>query len=194
VSLRLALCNVLFSTRSRCAKVGLSPWRARRQGAFEPSIFHSLIIRFIRQQVPMRIVCPSCAAVYEVPASRMTPRRMVRCARCGGEWLADDETDEPPPVDDPPRTPAEPDALPPVTAMDRLAVPVPRRPPRPAGLRAAWVMTFVILAAAVAGAIVWRGPVTRAWPPAGRILGSPELEAPVPASAKASDRSHPAKE
>jgi len=36
----------------------------------------------------MRIVCPSCQAVYEVPEKLLTgaPRK-VRCARCGNHWI-----------------------------------------------------------------------------------------------------------
>ncbi len=34
----------------------------------------------------MRIACPSCSAAYDVPDSLMTAGRVVRCARCGGEW------------------------------------------------------------------------------------------------------------
>ena len=36
----------------------------------------------------MRIACPSCDAEYDVPVSRLKPGKMVRCARCGGEWVA----------------------------------------------------------------------------------------------------------
>ena len=35
----------------------------------------------------MRIVCPSCSAEYDVPDSLLTAGRVVRCARCGDEWL-----------------------------------------------------------------------------------------------------------
>lgn len=38
----------------------------------------------------MRIICPDCAAQYELPpelAARLPMR--VRCARCGNEWLAE---------------------------------------------------------------------------------------------------------
>ena len=34
----------------------------------------------------MRIVCPTCAAAYEVPEGMLGAGRPVRCARCGGEW------------------------------------------------------------------------------------------------------------
>ena len=126
----------------------------------------------------MRIACPKCAAEYEVPASRLAPRKTVRCARCGGEWTAVGEAEElsqevaatlseqelnhhaeleePPPL---------------MTAMERLAA-TGLRPPRSSRLVAAWILTLVILMAAVAATIVWREPVVRAWPPSGRVLGS----------------------
>ena len=36
----------------------------------------------------MRLICPNCAAAYEVPGTMLgaAPRR-VRCARCGHEWM-----------------------------------------------------------------------------------------------------------
>jgi predicted Zn finger-like uncharacterized protein len=40
----------------------------------------------------MRIVCPSCQAAYEVPDKLLSsgPRK-VRCAKCGGDWMAEAE-------------------------------------------------------------------------------------------------------
>ncbi len=35
---------------------------------------------------PMRIVCPSCAARYEVPETRLVPGKPVKCAKCGASW------------------------------------------------------------------------------------------------------------
>jgi predicted Zn finger-like uncharacterized protein len=34
----------------------------------------------------MRIVCPFCAATYDVPENLIDGQRIVRCARCGQEW------------------------------------------------------------------------------------------------------------
>ncbi len=53
--------------------------------------------------------------------------------------------------------------------MDRLAA-TPVRPAARTGLIAAWVLTFVVLASAVAATVGWRDEVVRAWPPSGRIL------------------------
>ena len=34
----------------------------------------------------MHIVCPTCAAAYDVPDALLTPRRTVRCVKCAREW------------------------------------------------------------------------------------------------------------
>jgi predicted Zn finger-like uncharacterized protein len=127
----------------------------------------------------MRIVCPSCAAKYEVPASRMTPQRKVRCVRCGNAWLPSEQPAQAPTDPDPLEFRAEPEveheaqpvtALPPVSAMDRLTAMAPRSRAS-AGLVTAWVMTFVALTAAVGAVALWREPLVRAWPASSRILG-----------------------
>jgi predicted Zn finger-like uncharacterized protein len=123
----------------------------------------------------MRIVCSSCAAEYEVPALRLRPGKLVRCARCGNKWLPVDQAEEGAPSDtaDEQRAPdvelQNAGSLPEVTAMDRLAA-TPVRPAARTGLIAAWVLTFVVLASAVAATVGWRDEVVRAWPPSGRIL------------------------
>jgi predicted Zn finger-like uncharacterized protein len=138
----------------------------------------------------MRIVCPNCAAAYEVPASRMTPQRKVRCAGCGGEWVPMREASEAPPPPDaaPPPSAHTPDrapqieaTLPPLTAMDRLSA-TAHRPRVTASLIAAWVMTFMALIAAVTAVVVWREPLVRIWPPGSRILGP--ISPPPPGPAK----------
>ncbi len=139
----------------------------------------------------MRIACPSCAAEYEVPTSRMTPRRMVRCERCGNEWVAVQESEENPLGIEPEAVapshadPEEEVASPPpaaaVAAMGRLA---PSRPhgERDVGLLAAWIASVLLLAGATTSAILWRSDVVRAWPASARLLGSPAAVA-LPAHA-----------
>ena len=115
-----------------------------------------------------------------------TPRK-VRCQRCGREWLAAPEPDEatqpdiPPPEVEHPLDHEDPveATLPPVTAMDRLSASAPRPRTMPT-LMAAWVMTFVALAAAVAAIIIWREPLVRLWPPSGRVLGVVAKASPDP--------------
>jgi predicted Zn finger-like uncharacterized protein len=129
----------------------------------------------------MRIACPSCAAAYEVPEIRLKPRKMVRCARCGGEWSPVPQTEgagDAPPAPQP-SEPAEHEAehepkpavvLAPVTAMDRLAAKPSPPPPRSTGLIGAWILTVAVLAAAISVTIVWRQEFMSVWPPSGRIL------------------------
>lgn len=135
--------------------------------------------------ITMRIVCPSCDAAYELPASRLKPGRMVRCARCGSDWVPEAEqeavAEEAPPEPGPAPEPDDfGEELPEITAMDRLAA-SPARPPLRAGLIAAWVLTFVVLAGAAAATFGWRNAVVQAWPPSGRILAAAPQTPPRPA-------------
>lgn len=117
----------------------------------------------------MRIACPSCAAEYEVPQSRLTRRKLVRCARCHAEWVpAHTAADVVPP---PEPAPSDPQAAPwpPMTAMERLAASPPRAQ-SPAILLGAWVLTFVLLTGTLAATVIWREAVMRAWPPSTLIL------------------------
>lgn len=137
----------------------------------------------------MLIACPSCAAAYQVPALRLKPGKLVRCARCGHDWLPDPEDAVPPqasveqplPHDEPEAEPVTP--MPELTAMDRLAA-MPRLRPAHTGLIAAWVLTFVILTAAVAAAIGWRATIVRVWPPSSRIFATSTQTMPAAAQPK----------
>jgi hypothetical protein len=75
----------------------------------------------------------------------------------------------PPEEPDPQPSPNRIVPLPPLTAMDRLAASPAPLPSRTA-LIGAWVVTFALLAGAVAATIVWRDEVMRAWPPSRWIL------------------------
>lgn len=120
----------------------------------------------------MQIACPTCAAVYEVPASRLRPGRHVRCARCNAVWKPAPVAEPAPPQGAP--TPPEPVAREPAApladAMQRLAAMPPPRSPRRVGLTAAWLASVLVLAGAGTGIMIWRQTVVRIWPPAGRIL------------------------
>jgi predicted Zn finger-like uncharacterized protein len=124
----------------------------------------------------MRIVCPSCSAAYDVPDAHLSAGRIVRCARCGGEWTpvqppaAPPEVEAtPPPADEPappparsPETPLAP--TPRRSAMDRLAA-HPVRPQRSTLLRLAWAASLVLLVLAFGAAFAWRDRIVSAWPP-----------------------------
>ena len=124
----------------------------------------------------MRLVCPSCSVAYEVPDSLVTAGRVVRCARCAGEWTpvpAQIALEEPEPLP----VPREPGPLPALTAMDRLAA-HPAVPRQDRVLQAAWGLSLLLIVGAVGAGYVWRGEIMHAWPPSARMyaafgMGSP---------------------
>ena len=120
----------------------------------------------------MRLVCPSCSVAYEVPDSLVPAGRVVRCARCAGEWtpVAVQEIAAEEPEQAPPPVAREPGPLPALTAMDRLtAHPAMSRPDRM--LQAAWGLSVVLIVVAIGAGYVWRGAVMHAWPPSERMYG-----------------------
>jgi predicted Zn finger-like uncharacterized protein len=131
----------------------------------------------------MRLTCPSCTAVYEVPAASLKVGRRARCECCGATWipLRDDPPADPPPE---PSYGAEDSAFAAMeaalpntgTAMDRLAA---HPAPRPStGLRAAWAASILVLLGAVTAGFVWRAGIVEAWPPSARLFGSPGVATP----------------
>jgi predicted Zn finger-like uncharacterized protein len=142
----------------------------------------------------MRVQCPNCTIVYDVPEHLLVGRKTLRCARCGAEWVPGEpsakpaQTVAPRPVQGPPATPPaapsafiEPEVAPsiahgrreeqierePLSAMERLARPV-EPPPRSPWLGVAWVGSLIVLAALAWGAVAWRADVMHAWPPSTR--------------------------
>jgi predicted Zn finger-like uncharacterized protein len=147
----------------------------------------------------MRVQCPECTIVYDVPEHLLAGRKALRCARCGTEWTpgspAADSGNMPsvgPEQAVAPALPAldagpavEPEASAPIalgrreeqiehgpySAMQRLARPVepPRRTPW-VGL--AWVGSLIVVAALAWGAVTWRADVMHAWPPSTRAYAA----------------------
>lgn len=124
----------------------------------------------------MRIACPDCNAVYELPPESVRPGRGVKCARCATVWvpvaledaepeirpLAPEPSPDPAPQPEPPPSPREP-------------TPIPEPPPTPEApqrsvfpVLLAWLLTAVILAALAWAAITQRTAIIQAWPPAER--------------------------
>ncbi len=146
----------------------------------------------------MRIVCPDCAAAYEVPDGMLAARRPVRCARCGGEWLPAEEPAaagvpmqpavmEPPPtpldvagragatvLDRPAAEPAYDDLLEPHVEGASPPLPVPMRPSRRTAtvVRLAWGGSLLLLVAIAWAAYTWRTSIMQAWPPSERIYAA----------------------
>ncbi len=142
----------------------------------------------------MRIVCPDCAAAYEVPDGMLAAPRTVRCARCGREWsptpVTQDEADRIEPVNEMRGQPSlvEPVAdpldmrSPPPTGVfpekPRTSLPSDDRAPRralawtrnPLALaRAGWAGSLILLLVLAWAAYTWRGAIIHVWPPSERL-------------------------
>ena len=129
----------------------------------------------------MRITCPSCGADYDVPASRLTPRKMVRCVRCQAEWVpAHVGQDAELASAEQAQFASQIEPLPAVTAMDRLAASQSAPPSSPA-LLVAWILTLVLLVGTLAATVTWRGAIMQAWPQSALILAPFGQPAPAPA-------------
>ena len=134
----------------------------------------------------MRITCPACASVYDVPDSRIVPGRAVRCARCGTDWAPQVEAvpvldavpamvlkvaPAPERVEEEPPTAVPIAVVVPVEATNAPIPPPPRRSRRGV-LALAWVASFAVLGAAGASAVRWRAGVMQAWPPSERLYAA----------------------
>jgi predicted Zn finger-like uncharacterized protein len=120
----------------------------------------------------MRLVCPHCAAAYEVPPSLLGRSRTVRCARCGRDWVEPGE-----------RTGAA-EAADGGTDPRPAAMPLPPPPGGPArrrlpawrgkvtALRLGWVASVLALGIGIWGAVAWRSGVMHAWPPSRRLYAT----------------------
>lgn len=135
----------------------------------------------------MRIVCPSCAAAYDVPSAALAPGRAVRCARCGTEWAP--LAAEVPALPSGPERPLEIPAIPVPGAAAGDAI-EPREPLGAAELEqpaedaaarprwdniapvAAWIASLVLLIALAGAAYAWRAPIMAAWPPSERLYAA----------------------
>jgi predicted Zn finger-like uncharacterized protein len=126
----------------------------------------------------MNVLCPSCAAQYDVPQSQMARPRLLRCARCSTEWRV------------PPAVAPEPVAPNPVA--DTSAIVVPLLPPimhagamlplvaaqaKPAGARRGaalwivlWLLSLLVIVAGLYAVWHWRGAIGHRWPPSLRLL------------------------
>ena len=130
----------------------------------------------------MRIVCPSCAARYEIADGMLAKARTVRCSRCAREWVQDPI----PPVSDDPVARELEIAEPPAAAIEPPAldpvVPEPPAPPTPtrpapsvakksdATVALAWIASLLILAVLAFAAYTYRAEIQIAWPPSARVF------------------------
>lgn len=130
----------------------------------------------------MRIVCPSCAAAYEVPDARLMPGKSVRCARCGTNWTPAAELEPaaglvqplPParPLVFPQSRPAASDAQifsapNPLAATDRG-----RSLAGGPAVLASWVLSVALLLGLGWMAVTWRSDIMHVWPPSERLYST----------------------
>jgi predicted Zn finger-like uncharacterized protein len=145
----------------------------------------------------MRIACPSCAALYEVPERLLAERpRPVRCARCGHVWTpepavaAEAPAPETPPPSPPPDRFVAPDSQPSLRADSRLAGFRPRasfeEEPDPdemladygpegggrGGALIGWVISLALLAGMLWAGLAYREQVMAAWPASTRLYAA----------------------
>jgi predicted Zn finger-like uncharacterized protein len=138
----------------------------------------------------MLIVCPRCAARYEVADALIGPAgKSVRCAKCSHVWLArreaasEDET--PLSWPEPPRARASVEAIPPppppredpglaaFSAAQARPGPVAVAEAAPGSLAAVavigWLATVAALGVGGWAAYAFRDAVIEAWPPSERV-------------------------
>jgi predicted Zn finger-like uncharacterized protein len=119
----------------------------------------------------MRLVCPHCAAAYDVPPALLAGRRAIRCARCGEEWV---EPGAPSPAAEEPRAAV---AVVMEAAVRRADPSAPPTRPDPTAIRLAWAASVLVVVLAASGAVAWRTEVMHAWPPSQRAYSAMGLVA-----------------
>ena len=156
----------------------------------------------------MRVTCPSCAAVYDIPEPMLGARaRTLRCGRCMAEWTLpvpdQEEAESAVPPAELPEIEAEPvppadERLEPRLTLEPLPEPVPalaipegERPfvrvaeraappqePRNGAAWLGWIASLVLLALLAWGGYAYRDAVMHAWPPSERLYTLLGLMAP----------------
>ncbi len=116
----------------------------------------------------MRVVCPSCGAVYAVPDSALASRRLMRCARCAHEFTPPELAEPEPEQEEPPEIVPEPIEPPAAPSVAVAAEPVVGRDVK-AQVLAGWVASFLLLTVLVFAGVAWRKPVMRVWPASARL-------------------------
>jgi len=139
----------------------------------------------------MRIECPSCSAVYDVPDRLLAGGKKLRCARCAHQWAPEEAAAlaAPPAVEPPPpplRPPPPPAVIEPRIDEDtdhehgpemELHVEPQRAPRRRPTTESrlpvilALVVSAVVLVALLGGVVYARAEVMRLWEPSRRLFG-----------------------
>jgi len=129
----------------------------------------------------MRIECPACSTVYEVPDHLLGPKRKLRCAHCGHVWPTEHPAAESPeaPSEVPALSRNPPESAAPAVAETRFVEPLHRnsveafdlgpRPKASAFVWVGWAASLLVLALLVWGALAYRDDVMAAWPESARL-------------------------
>ncbi len=137
----------------------------------------------------MQIVCPTCAAVYQVPGDRLERRKSVRCTRCGEGWapgLRATAPESAAPAENEPE--AEPEAVPvrppPVTiplGLDtrieryesRLRAPLilPSWNKASGSQSSAWIASIAVVLLSLVVLFANHEALAEGWPPLQRLYG-----------------------
>lgn len=126
----------------------------------------------------MNVLCPSCAAQYDVPQSQMARPRLLRCARCSTEWRVPPAV-VPHPVAPEPVTDVLPivEPLLPATVQLDAMLPLVAAQAKPAGARRGavlwivlWLLSLLVIVAGLYAVWHWRGAIGHRWPPSLRLL------------------------
>jgi predicted Zn finger-like uncharacterized protein len=117
----------------------------------------------------MQIVCPACAAAYEVPTTLLRPGQAVRCARCAGEWVPPSIPTDDPSETDPAPAPASNPALGIIQPSRRPPVAPSAPPSHRIAPRIGWAASVVILLLLGWGAYAERATIMQIWPPSIRL-------------------------
>lgn len=147
-------------------------------------ISHGIAAAKRREKLMLEIRCPTCEAVYDVPAESLgTAGRKVRCAACKTLWLAraDEPVDgEEVPADESVASASEPGEAPqPAMTIEAPATPPRRRPwhqrvsaPERPEMRRGPVIAAVAIAAVLTVAVGVRKSIVGAMPEMGRVYAA----------------------
>jgi predicted Zn finger-like uncharacterized protein len=139
----------------------------------------------------MILTCPECATSYFVDDSKVPAGRQVKCSNCGARWVAKtdgaeaaaapkpDAVAKPAPAPAPPKSFAIDDLVvegpePAAPAADKSAKPAKPTPAkREANAKVViWAGSAAVIVVLVAGALIFRDRVVRAWPASGKAYTS----------------------
>ncbi len=121
----------------------------------------------------MRLVCPSCAAAYDIPDTRLgAGSRRVRCARCAHLWTLERPPSAVPTSTAPP--PPDPSPPPSLTAEPRHppaaeAVGEKKPPSWDRWAIAAWAASLLAVIGIGVTAVQLRAELMHHWPPSQRL-------------------------